>query len=76
MEDGKLTRKIPLYSFQKLLELTKFIFFPTSRLPLTSKMKVRNSHNSKKTKKEKTNITEMFPRSLSVSPRMDLKRLF
>ena len=76
MEDGKLLKKILLYSSLKLLELTTSTSFQISKLPLTLRMrKVSNSNNNKKIKKEMTNITVMFPKSLSASQRLDLKRL-
>lgn len=76
MEDGKLPRKILLYSSPRQLELSKSAYFPTSRLPLTLKMrKVSNSNNHKKIKKEMINIMVMFLKSLSVLPGLELRRL-
>ena len=76
MEDGKLLRKILLYNSPRQLDLSNSAYFPTSRLPLTLKMrKVSNSNNNKKIKKEMINIMVMFLKSLSASPGLDLRRL-
>ena len=39
------------------------------------KMRKVSSNNNKKIKKEKTNITVMFLKSLFASPKLDLRRL-
>lgn len=76
MEDGNSLRKIQLYSSLRPLELTKFVCSPTLRLLLTSRMRKVSNSSNKKINKEMTNITEMFPKSLFASQKLDLRKLF